>query len=186
METLAGAMSSYLESEQPITSFRNEVRRAVNDAFTMAFYAGWADASPSVEEVPEDAIAWLTGRIEEEIGFADTLFQDLKQLRKDMETEGSEYAEGWIAARAEGYTGTLDAIFAEGKLWGDKEQFLTWREGPTSDKCETCVWLDGQRHPASWFIENGYIPQSPGSETDCHGYNCLCFLENDDGDQIVP
>jgi len=181
-ETLYGAMSDYIVSEQPITSFRNVFRRAVNDGFTMAFYAGWAESNPSVKEVTDEAIDWLTGRIEQEITFADGLFGDLRDLRKDTEKDEA-FKDAWITDRAEGYTNTLDSVFDHAKILGAENLMLTFggEDGEVAP-CTTCQDLKGKRMPAKWWVENDLIPGVPGSESFlCKGYKCRHFLSDDEG-----
>jgi len=184
-DTLYSAMTDYLDSGQPITSFRNAVRRAVNDGFTLAFYAGYADAGGS-GEIPEDAISWLSGRIESEIGFADGLFAELKTLRADKESVSDDKL-AWARARASGYTGTLTGVYAQGKTWGDENIEGEWVFGDTVEHCSTCSDLNGKKHPLKWFRDNGYIPQESGSSTlECGGYQCLCTVIDKDGNQLLP
>jgi len=184
-DTLYGAMADYLESSRPVTSFKNEFARAVNDAFTLAFYAGWADGGAS-GPIPDDAQAWLNGRIDQEIAFADELFTKLKILRDDPETSPDDklaYAE----MRAQGYTASLAGVYNQGKMMADPYRVGVWHLGPTSAHCDTCAWLDGQEHPLQWYLDNGYVPQEPGSsQLDCRGYNCLCTIDSPEGDQLVP
>ena len=183
-DTLYSAMTDYLDSGQPITSFRNAVRRAVNDGFTLAFYAGYADAGGS-GEIPEDAISWLSGRIESEIEFTDGLFADLKALRADKESREDDKL-SWARARASGYTGTLTGVYAQGKTWGDENIEGEWVFGDT-DHCDTCADLNGQKHPLKWYREEGYIPQEAGSVTlDCGGWKCQCRVLGPDGEQLLP
>jgi len=183
--TLYSAMAGYLESEKSIVSFRNEVRRAVNDAFTLAYIAGWADAGASGELPLADRL-WLNDRIEKEIGFADGLFAELKSIRADSGISQDEKY-NWCRARASGYTGTLDGIYAQGKMKGNPYKMGTWRLGGTKEHCDTCAMLDGQEHPVHWFIDNGYIPQERGSATlQCGGWHCECRIEDIDGNQIIP
>ncbi len=184
-ETLYQAMADYLGSEQSITSFRNIYRRAVNDGMTLSFIAGFADAGGASEELPEEDRAWLIGRIEDEIAFADGLFQELKSLRADNEKSQDDKL-AFAQARANGYTSSLDGVYAQGKMRGDQEQIGVWHFGDT-DHCDTCRWLNDQEHPLSWYISNGYIPQEAGSGTlDCGGYHCQCTIDTPDGEQLIP
>ena len=49
-------MQDYLNSDKPITAFKNEFNRTINDGFTFAFIAGWADAG-AVAQVVQQADA---------------------------------------------------------------------------------------------------------------------------------
>ena len=180
IEKLSAAMNDYLVSEKPITAFRNAFRRAVNDAFNLAYVAGYADAGGATEEMEPDDAAWIQARIEAEIGYADLLFQDLKALR------GEEDAPVFVEARSQGYANTLDSIYLEGKLRGDKNKMVTWQIGQTEQHCKTCLKLNGQRHSIKWFLKRGYIPREPGSATlECGGYHCDCGLYTDKGEDYT-
>lgn len=185
-EKLYQAMQAYLESDRPITSFRNEFRRAVNDAFTFAFVAGWADAGAS-GPITDDAQAWLNGRIEQEIVFADGLFAQLKALRDDKALTTEERLDA-AQSHAEGYTNTTTGVYAEGKMMGEPERDGTWYLGDTEEHCDTCAGLDGQTHPMSWYIKNDYIPQQNGSKTlDCGGWRCDCTIRDPkSGEVLIP
>jgi predicted RNase H-like HicB family nuclease len=185
-ETLQGAMEDYLRSGKPITSFRNEFRRAVNDAFTLTFYAGWADAGAS-GPITDAAQSWLNGRISQEIQFADTLFSELPALRNSTEIPMSAKLEA-TEQHATAYANTLTGVYAYGKMMGEPERDAIWRLGKTEAHCNTCSTLNGQKHPISWFIDHGYIPQEPGSSTlDCGGWNCDCSLNDPKtGEQLIP
>lgn len=183
-DKLNAAMTDYLSSDRPITSFRNVFRRAVNDGFTFAFVAGWADAGASA--LTDEAQAWLNSRIEQEIQFADTLFTQLKALRDDQELTLAEKLEA-AASHADGYTNTLTGVYANGKMMGEPERDGKWKYGDT-DHCSTCAGLNGQVHPLSWYLSRGYIPQEAGSSTlECHGYNCQCrIVDPKTGRQLIP
>ncbi len=178
-DVLNNTMLDYLTSPgaPPITAFRNEFRRAVNDAFTTTFYTGWGDAQGG--EVPPEALDWLQSKIESEIGYADTLFQDLKGMRKDMAPD--EVAD-WIDYRSEGYTHTLDGIYDESKIRGALEMPLTFGGDDGEESCSTCQSLKGETHPASWWVENGLIPGQSGNENfECLGYRCQHVLLDPEG-----
>ena len=184
-DKLNAAMSDYLQSDQPITSFRNVFRRAVNDGFTFAFVAGWADAGASA--LTTEAQSWLNGRIEEEIKFANTLFTDLKALRDDKEIPMSAKLEA-AAMHAAAYTNTLTGVYAQGKMMGEPERDGRWELGATEEHCETCSMLNGKTHPLSWYLKNGYIPQEAGSNTlACGGWRCDCrIVDPKTGAQLIP
>ena len=177
-------MQDYLQGSEPITSYRNEFNRTVNDAFTMAFVAGWADAGASA--LTDEAQSWLNGRIDQEVGFVESLFPQLKALRDDDEIPEDDKLDA-AHAHAEGYTNTLMGVYAQGKMMGEPERDGEWEYGDT-DHCDTCADLNGQTHPLSWYLSNGYIPQQAGSDTlDCHGYNCQCRIKNPKtGAQLIP
>lgn len=180
-------MQDYLYSSDPITAYRNEFHRYINDAFTMAFIAGWADAGAS-GELTEDAQSALSSRIDAEIQFSDTLFTQLKELREDDTIPIDDKLDA-AHAHAEGYSQTLVGVYAEGKMMGEPERDGQWVFGATEQHCATCQKLaDDSPHPLSWFLQNGYIPQEQGSGTlECGGWNCDCsIIDPKTGEQIIP
>lgn len=73
--------------------------------------------------------------------------------------------------------GTLAAFYYEGLGSANKNVLLEWRRGPTSDGCETCRRLEGQKHRAKQWIKSGYLPKSLGHKAlSCGGWQCLCEL----------
>jgi hypothetical protein len=178
-------MQDYLQGSEPITSYRNEFNRYVNDAFTVAFIAGWADAGAS--ELTEEAQNAISDRIAGEIGFVDTLFSQLKALREDDEI-GMDDKLAAAQAHADGYTQTLVGVYALGKMMGEPERDGRWELGATEEHCDTCSGLNGKVHPLSWYLKNGYIPQEAGSGTlSCGGWNCDCsIVDPKTGEPLIP
>jgi len=178
-------MADYLQSSRSVVVDRNKFGRAVNDGFTFAFVAGWSDAGASA--LNDEAQAWLNGRISEELTFMTSLFSQLKALRED-DTIPLEDKLTAAQAHAEAYTNTLTGVYAQAKMMGDPEQDGTWELGATEEHCDTCAKLNGQTHPLSWFLKNGYIPQEAGSKTlDCGGWRCDCKIKSKKtGKQLIP
>lgn len=178
-ETLYSAMTDYLASNRPVTAFRNEFRRACNDAFTLAFYAGWADAG-ATGPITDEAQAWLNNRIEQEIAFADELFEKLKLLRADKETSQGD-KESYCQLRSDGYTASLDGVYAEGKMMGDEEQELEFGGDDGRESCSTCQSLKGEKHPAKWWTENNLVLRPGNTEYECGCWACAHTLTDKDG-----
>jgi hypothetical protein len=178
-------MQDYLYSSDPVTAYRNEFNRYINDAFTVAFVAGWADAGASA--LTDEAQSVLSGLISSEIQFADSLFTQLKTLLEDDEIPIDDKLDA-AHAHAEGYTQTLVGVYAEGKMMGDPERDGKWELGATEQHCTTCADLNGKTHPLSWYLDNGYIPQEAGSGTlECGGWNCSCIIvDPKTGVQLIP
>ena len=178
-------MQDYLQGDRPITSYKNEFARYVNDAFTVAFIAGWNDAG--AEELTPEAQDWLNGRIDSEIEFVAALFPQLKALRDDDTIPMDDKLEA-AQAHAEGYTQTLVGVYNHGKMMGAPHRKGTWQLGATEKHCGTCASLNGKTHPLSWYIKNGYIPQEAGSSTlECGGWNCDCsIIDPKTGEQLIP
>lgn len=178
-------MAEYLRGSGSVVIDRNKYNRAINDAFTFAFIAGWADAGAS--ELTPEAQAWVNARIAQEIAFVAPLFTDLKALRADPEIPLEDKLTS-AQAHAEAYANTLVGVYAEGKMRGEPERDGEWQLGATEEHCDTCAWLDGQTHPLSWYIKNKYIPRQAGSPTlDCGGWRCDCSIRDPKtGRQLIP
>lgn len=90
-------------------------------------------------------------------------------------------------ARLDTWTQALAVLEAQGRASAQGNMMVTWHLGKTEKHCKTCARLDGKRRRLKWFMDNGYIPQEPGSDTlQCGGYNCDCTLKSDKGRVIVP
>jgi hypothetical protein len=181
--SLFDIMELYVDSDQAITSFRNAFRRVANDAFNATALVGWTDAGNEAP-ISEDLQSWVNGEIETEISNIDSLFTDLRDLRKNGTADEQN---AFIAAKAEGYAGALIGIYNYAKMQGKPEQEGEWVYGDT-DHCATCDELNGQVHPLAWFADNGYIPQQRGSGTlECGGWRCQCVIRDPKTkEQLVP
>lgn len=124
----------------------------------------WAEADE--DDTTEDE----TG---EQVAYALKYWGALPDIKSD---------DGTPDARTDYYVQTMRGVYNDYKLRGAKNKMLTWNYGDT-DHCATCADLNGQRHSARWFTKRGYIPQESGSETlDCKGFNCQCYLTDDEGE----
>jgi len=179
-------MQDYLYSSDPVTAYRNEFNRYINEAFTFSFVAGWADAGASA--LTDEAQSVLSGLIASEIQFADSLFTQLKTLREDDEIPMDDKMDA-AHAHAEGYTQTLVGVYAEGKMMGEPNRDGKWEIGATEISCDTCKWLAQQDpQPLSWYLKNGYIPREAGSDKlMCGGWQCDCsIVDPKTGEQLIP
>lgn len=172
------AVHGYLETGN--RSHRNAMRRAIIEKFPDAFYRGYGEVGG--EDTEDEDERWLTEKANAELGYVDDLFASLKLIRDGGEFDADAIADD----RAEGYANTLDAVYAEGKLRGARNAMLTWRLGETEKHCASCSRLNGKRYSAKKWVAMGVKPREPGSEKlDCHGYNCDCRWETDDGEEYI-
>lgn len=160
------AVRGYLGSSGSVTKFRNDARKAVVNAFPPAFYSGYADAGG--EETEDDDEAWLTARINEELVHIDELFAGLKDRRSqaglDVEAEAGD--------RADGYRKTLNMVYTQGKMRGDKNRTLVFDGEDGEESCPECQELKGKRRTIKWILANNKIP-APGNDAfTCQGYRC--------------
>lgn len=167
-----GAVSGYLESDKGIGQFKRQLGRAVIEAFSDAFYAGYADAGGEETEAEDER--WLTDRANAELGFIDELFAGLKEKRKGDALD----IDGEVEARADGYTATLDGVYTEGKLRGAKNRTLVFSGDDGEESCPDCKRLKGKRRTIKWILANDAIPR-PGNEFfECQGYRCQHYWED--------
>lgn len=171
-----GAVDAFMERR--ITRARGE--RAFDEAITQgwgqAATQGYTDGGGDANDLEDEDFAEIEGAIADQIEYAAAFWDELPDIR-----EAGEDPFG----RVDLYVQSLRAWYADWKLRGAANKPLTWRYGDT-DHCETCEWLNDQRHRAKWYREHGYIPRQPGSETlACGGYRCQCTLVDDDGEEYT-
>lgn len=172
------AVYDYLTGTQSVTTFKNAMKKGMVDAFVQAAELGYEDAGG---ELPMDSetLAWLGDAQSSELANIDDLFSRLKQEWDGLDPINEAFA------RADGYAATVDAIYTQFKMWGNKNQMLEWVLGATETHCDTCAELSGGKHKASWYISHDYIPRKPGASMDCNGYNCDCSLVDKDGNEVT-
>jgi len=161
-----------------VTGPRNHFRVATTEAFYDAFYRGWEDGGGGTPDA--DGIAWLNARLQQEYGYIDMLFQQVKELRKEPDFDYFT----WVTARADGYTNTLREIYNAAYARASKDIMVTFVGDDGNESCDTCQSLKGQRHRISWFARRNYIPPY-GTGLDCHpGRRCQHYLEDDKGNRV--
>jgi len=177
-DAIIDAIVLYFEGGSLVAA-RNSFKRAATEAFGAAVDTGWEDGG---ETPPLDAelLSWFNARVNEEYAHIDSLFEQIKMLKKEPDFDYFS----WATQRADGYTSTLREIYNHAVLAAKGGQLLTWRLGNTEVHCDTCKKLDGGSHRASWYIGRDYIPGKPGAAMDCHGYNCDCKLFDKNGKLI--
>ena len=178
---VADAVSGYLESDKPTTSYKNDMKQAILSAFSDAFFDGYADAGG--EDLPSDdkANAWLTAAQNNELSNVDALFVRLAMLRKEDGVDTN--VEGYN--RAEGYQRTLDSVYNQAVLFGKGNQVLLFDGDDGQESCDTCTKLKGQRHRASWWIAKDCVPPSGGGLDCAAGGHCRHGLFDKDGNQVT-
>lgn len=180
-----GAVEDYLKGDQAITKFRNTFRKSILTYFDAAFFTGYLDAGGAVNEMTDEDKAWLIARQEQEIGFADALFQQLKSIRTEARDTGESPFE--IAMkRSQGYTKTLDGVYAQGKMRGSSNVMLTLQGPDGKESCTTCQKLKGKRHSAKWWRDRDLIPYQGNANYECGCWICQHRLFTDDGKQYAP
>jgi hypothetical protein len=170
------AVYDYLTGNQPVTSFRNSMSRAMSDAFVSAAELGYEDGGGTLP-MDDETLAWLAGEQSAEFGFIADLFSRLKEEWDGIDPITEAFA------RADGYTDKLDTILGEAKLRGAGNEMLTFDGSDGKESCPECVKLKGQRHRASWWVSHGLIPGAGNENFTCKGYNCEHHLYDDKGNE---
>lgn len=173
---VGAAVHGYLETGS--RSHKNAMRRAVTEKFPNAFYRGYGEVGG--EDTEDEDEKWLTDKENAELGYIDDLFVSLKKVR-----DGGEFDSDAIAdSHAEGYANTLDAVYSEGRLRGDRNKMYTFVGDDGKENCATCKRLKGKRMKAKKIIEQELLP-APGNENfDCLCYECQHYWEDDDGKKL--
>lgn len=167
-DTTYAAVVGYLDSALPVTSYRTLMQRGALEAFPRAFYAGYVEASGGTE-VDADDDKWLTGRTNQEVQFIADLFDTLKGLR------GTVDANTEAAARADGYTATLDDICSQGRVRGDQAIMLTFKgQRGIKAPCPDCAKWDGKRHSAGFWLKRGLIGRNGNKAFECGRWDGGC------------
>lgn len=187
--TLDDVLSSFATSpkSERVTKYQSELSRAMVEAFQSAFDLGYTETSGSDTQDDRDAQDWLNARVEQELGFIKSMFQDLKSLRDQVWDKEIKIADvkDFVTARIAGYASSLDGVNNSGRMWGMKNKMLTWRLGDTEQHCDTCAKLNGNAHRAKWYLAHNYIPRQPGADMDCGGYRCDCSLTDANGEAVT-
>jgi hypothetical protein len=181
LDVLDGGMSA----PAAVRDHQRMIDTLAEQAYDIGMTDGGADPADKDSEDEDTFNGWVVQQDAYIGGFWDGVRQ-LRKDRKDMTDE--DYAAGQLTLnnRIGMWGDSLRNLYSLAKANAQKNMSVTWHFGDT-DHCATCASLDGQRHRLKWFLDKGYIPQENGSDTlDCHGFNCQCTLENDDGDVIMP
>lgn len=172
------AVDSYLSGGGSITSYKNAMKQAVASAYNQAGDIGYVDGGGELPVDPDTA-DWITAEQAAQLGFVDSLFQTLKELR----AEGDANPEEEAADRANGYSNSLDYLYNSAKLRGAKNKMYTFDGSDGKESCKDCQKYKGQRHRASWWVAHDAVP--PNRSFECAGYNCEHYLVSDDGERFT-
>lgn len=181
---LFGSMNGYLTMKDSLVAARNEASQLIVEYFYTAFTRGYTESGGDEADLTGDSddLAWINSRTEEELGYVKTLFVALKEAKADPEATRDSLIE-LAHERADGYTDTLDAVYAEGKLRGAKNIMLTMVGDDGNESCTDCQRNKGQRYSARKWLRIGY---PPSRDYECKGYRCEHYLVTDDGKRFTP
>jgi hypothetical protein len=177
-DAITAALLTFFEGGS-VTAPRNAFKRAAVEALGDGFDLGYSEAGGELP-IDGDALDWLNARIEQEMAYIGQLFQQVKELRKEEDTDPL----AWVSSKADAYAASCRETFNAGKMYGSKNMMLLWQYGD-ADHCATCEKLNGQKHRATWYLARNYIPRKPGASMDCGGYRCKCTLLDKDGNEFT-
>lgn len=161
-----------------VTAFQSDMRQAMTEAFPQAFEAGYVDGGGELP-LDDDADAWLTSKMNAEMGYIGMTFQNMRQLKMSGDLPATQGAGDDTADR---YATTLDGVYNQGKLMGAGNKMLEFGGTDGEESCKTCQKLKGQKHRASWWVSHGLVPGQPGNENfECGGWHCDHYLQDADG-----
>jgi hypothetical protein len=179
-EVIRDILIGYFEEGGAVTSYKNEFKQAMVEAFGNSFDTGWQEGGQDLPQ-DEDALDWFNERMNQEFGFIDMLFQEAKELRKEEEFN----YEQWVDIKSTGYANTLKEVFNEAKLRAMKDIMVTFDGDDGEESCETCTSLKGVRHKISWFVKRNYVPPF-GIGLQCgRGGHCQHQLYDDQGNEVT-
>lgn len=178
-DRITSALITYFEGGGSVTGPRNQFRQAAVEALGDGFDLGYRDGDGALP-YDRDVLDWLNARIEQELGFIGTVFEQAKVLRKEEDADWLS----WVSERADGYTRAVYEMYSVGQMFAKPRQLLTWVYGDT-EHCSTCNSLNGQRHRAQWYLSRNYIPRKPGASLECGGYRCQCSLKDSKGNTVT-
>jgi len=168
------AVYNYLMSDSPITVYKNEVKRAMAAAFNQTGDVAYEDGGGRLPK-DDDTQAWLAAEQASEFGYIDVMFQNLKMLRGENDTEPIHEA----FARADGYAKTLDRVYANVKAMAAKTKMLTFVGSDGQESCADCRRYKNKRYSARWWVAHDAVP--PSRSFECKGYRCQHVLVDDNG-----
>jgi hypothetical protein len=164
-----------------------QMRDAIIEDATLVYHEGMregGDKTPEedMDSTDDQAIAdWVLSQTPYVYGFADDC-RAASKLDGDDRTD----ARNGLLDRVDTWVQALENLGRIAYANTKANEPGTWQLGRTEKHCETCAELNGQRHRLKWFLDKGYIPQQPGSETlACGGWNCDCQIVDDDGERLL-
>jgi hypothetical protein len=164
----------YLTSKQNTTNFKNAAAAAISAGYIYASESAWIDGGGTLP-LDDDTLAWAKGELNAQLSYIDSLFENLKKLRKEGDFDAIKEA----YARADGYASSLDGYYNYIKASAYGGRMLTFVGSDGRESCHDCKKLKSQRKRASWWVSHDYVP--PSRNFECKGYNCDHYLIDDAG-----
>jgi hypothetical protein len=181
-DTLTRFAFDVLNGNLGAVDFRRSHKALLRSLAGEAYAEGLREGGVDADEQDDDDRATVSGWVDEQVShvndFAAWLAGGDPRNSSEKRRQLGERVGLWVQA--------LDNLGGLGRASAKANTMVTWKRGPTSDGCDTCVELDGSRHRLKWYTSKGYIPREVGSSTlECSGYRCLCGLYDDKGARIL-
>jgi hypothetical protein len=170
---IESAIYTFLSGTGYAATYRDRMAAAVSQAYIETADAAYEDAGAELP-LDEDTAAWARGQLDLQLGYVDDLFDQLKEIRK----EGDFDADLTAAARADGYSRSLDAFYSEGKMRGGSNATLEFGGSDGKENCADCKRLKGKRHRVSYILSHDLVPYPGNKNFECQCYNCDHFWFN--------
>lgn len=177
-DAVYNAVEGFLTSNAQAGTYSRPMTTALAQAYIDAGDAAYQDGGGSLP-LDDETAAWARAELDAQFGFADSLFETLRALRR----EGDFDAIAEATARAEGYSNGLDALYNGVLLRASGNKMLTFAGDDGKESCEDCAKYKGQRHRASWWVAHEAVP--PSRAFACGGYNCAHMLVDDQGNEVT-
>lgn len=137
-----------------------------------AYFEGLSEGGIGPEDVDESDVRAVDEMTKAQHEFLTDYVLDVQDAR------GDDAAEEAVLGRVDYWSQSMQVAYQKGLTSAKANEMVTWHLGATEEHCDTCSWLNNQRHRRKWFDDKGYIPRQPGSKTlDCGGWRCDCTLE---------
>jgi hypothetical protein len=179
-DRIAEILIGYFEGGGSVAAPRNQFRQAAVEALGSAYDLGWTDGGGAFP-MDDEALSWLNTRIEQEMAYIGTLFEQAKELRKEEDFDFF----AWITQHAASYARTLRELYNVGRVSAMKDKMVTFAGEDGAESCPDCQELKGKRHRISWFVARDFVPPF-GHGLECHpGRRCEHYLEDDQGNPVT-
>lgn len=168
----------YLNGDLTIASARNKMTLAISEAYISSADIAYQDGGGTLP-LDDDTAQFANGELQAQLGYVDSLFTSLKQLKKENDFDANSEA----SDRADGYSNAMDALYNSVKVMAAGNKMLEFAGSDGKESCVDCKRYKGQRHRASWWIGHNAVP--PNRSFACGGYHCEHLLIDDDGKEFT-
>lgn len=174
------AVNNYLQGDRNIRGFLNDMRIAISEGYDDAASLAWKDGGGTFP-MPDDVAQAVRDAIQIEYAYVDELAGRYKLLRKDEDFDPDIEAHEAFE-RADGYSKSLDRLYANIKLRAAGNRILVFTGEDGLESCKDCRKYKNKRHRASWWVSHNAIP--PNRDFECKGFNCAHVLLDEKTGQL--